>query len=344
MTRRVLVVGHADGDGHLIAEQVRRNLSLLPKSQVSVVVDPRRTQGHQAWLHLDRIPELEAADVVFFVDLMFSPFAFDEESDALIEYASSRPQVRFYVIDHHPLPLARLLSVPNIRTAYRPDVYECAVGPRSGMMVLAAICERQKEGVADVRKPHHDVLARGVRRAAAPGGSLAGGPLMELLKADRWDVIYALGEDDDVYHRLVRGRRVSNSPKSKVFAAAELAAENAHASFINKEMPLSTARIGRIDSMPYDVGIERIVHESPDSSQLKNEPVASKDLEALVTLLEVAALSLSDSPNSTFSRDELIQEARLMAGPDFEIDDRDAKIVLEKATFVRGSVGELRLR
>jgi len=96
--------------------------------------------------------------------------------------------------------------------------------------------------------------------------------------------------------------------------------------------------------MPYDVAIERIVHESQNSSHLKNEPVGSKDLETLVTLLEVAALSLSESPTSTFSRDELIQEARLMAGADFEIDDRDAKIVLEKATFVRGSVSELRLR
>jgi hypothetical protein len=109
-------------------------------------------------------------------------------------------------------------------------------------------------------------------------------------------------------------------------------------------MPLSSAESGRIDSMPYDVAIERIVHEGQNSAQLKNEPVASKDLEALVTLLEVAALSLSDNPESTFSRDELIQEARLMAGTEFEIDERDARIVLEKATFVRGSKNELRLR
>jgi hypothetical protein len=167
---------------------------------------------------------------------------------------------------------------------------------------------------------------------------------MELLRADRWDVLYAIGEDDDAYHRLVRGRRVASTPKSKVFAEAELVAEYARESFLNEKMPLSTARSGRNESMPYDVAMERIVHEDQDSSHLKNEPVASKDLEALVTLLEVAALSLSETPESTFSRDELIQEARAMAGSEFEIDERDAKIVLEKATFIRGPAREMRLR
>lgn len=344
MKRRVTVVGHADADGHLIAEQVRRNLSLVPHLKVDAVVDPKRTQGHRAWLHLDEIPEIDGSDFVFFVDLMFSPADFDDESDALVRYVSARPRTRFFLIDHHPLPLARLRAAKNLRLAYRPDVFECAIGPRSGMMVVAAICERQKEAIGGIRQPHHDVLATGMRRAAAPGGALAGRRLMQLLRSDRWDVIYSLGEDDATYHRLVRGRRPTSSEKSQRLVAAEREAENAYESFVNDKMSLSRRPDTGRKPMPYDAAIERFVRAQPGDARMKNEPAAAKDLEALVTILEVAALSLSDAPDATFTRDQLIREARDIAGDDLEIDERDAKIVLEKATFVKGTARELRLR
>ena len=62
MTQRVLVVGHSDVDGHLIAEQIGRNLSLVLKSKVDVVVDPERTKDHKAWLHLELLHEVDGAD------------------------------------------------------------------------------------------------------------------------------------------------------------------------------------------------------------------------------------------------------------------------------------------
>lgn len=343
MTQKVLVIGHSDADGHVIAEQARRNLALVPGFDVRVVVDPKRTQGHQSWLKLDELPEIERADLVFFVDLMFSPMAFDEESAGLIRLARSKPDKRFFVIDHHPLPLGRLRA-KNIRVAYRPDVFECVIGPRSGMMVLAAICERQKDTIANVRTEHHDVLALGLRRAAAPGGSIAGQPLMSLLRNHRWDMIYALGLEDSSCHRLVRGRRVSSGERSAVMAAAEHAAEKPKESFLNEKMLLMGAGERRITAMPYDVEVERFVREQADAPLRRNELPSTKDLEALVTLLEVAALSLSDSPDATFSRDELLREAQTIAGEAFSIDERDARSVLEKASFVTGSVREMRLR
>jgi hypothetical protein len=128
---QVLVIGHADADGHLIAEQVRRNLASVESFAVKVVVDPQRTQGHRSWLKLDAFPEIASADYVFFVDLMFAPDSYTEEAAALTRFASAWPDKRFFLIDHHPLPLRLLQAAPNLRVAYRPDVCECAIGPRS---------------------------------------------------------------------------------------------------------------------------------------------------------------------------------------------------------------------
>src|SRR5260221_9410954 len=151
MRRRVLVVGHADADGHLIAEQVRRNLALIEGFDVKAVVDPARTKDHKSWMKLDAISEIAEADLVFFVDLMFAPASFAEEASALVDFVTARPKKHFFLIDHHPLPLRRLGMADNLRVIYRPDVFECAVGPRSGMMVVAALCEKQHAMVADMR-------------------------------------------------------------------------------------------------------------------------------------------------------------------------------------------------
>jgi single-stranded DNA-specific DHH superfamily exonuclease len=141
MKQSVLVVGHADADGHLITEQVRRNLARIDRFNVETVVDPVRTKDHKAWTKLDDITEIEDADIVFFVDLMFAPSTFDEEARSLVEFVNDRREKQFFLIDHHPLPLRRLAAADNLRVLYRPDVFECAVGPRSGMMVVAALCE-----------------------------------------------------------------------------------------------------------------------------------------------------------------------------------------------------------
>ena len=96
--------------------------------------------------------------------------------------------------------------------------------------------------------------------------------------------------------------------------------------------------------MPYDIAAERYALTGSDRHIYRNAPAPAKDLEALVTLLEVAALSLTRTPETTFTRDELLAEARSLGGESIEIDERDARIVLEKAAFVEWSAGELRLR
>jgi hypothetical protein len=102
----------------------------------------------------------------------------------------------------------------------------------------------------------------------------------------------------------------------------------------------------RRPGMPYDfdVGQERFSHLAEQPDQLRNSRVYSKDLEAIVTLLEVAALSLTTEPGETFSFEALVREARSIGGDEIELDDGDVKIVMEKARFVERVGGELRLR
>lgn len=95
--------------------------------------------------------------------------------------------------------------------------------------------------------------------------------------------------------------------------------------------------------MSYDVDVaqERFSHESGHRARIKNAPVPTNDLETIITLLEVAALSLTTKPGETFTRAELIREARRFAGDEIEIDDEDIKIVLTKQSFLRQAGAEL---
>jgi hypothetical protein len=341
MKRRILIVGHSDADGHVIAEQTRRNLSAIPTFDVRVVVDPKRTQSHKAWLHLDSLrQEIEPADIVFFVDMMFGPVSYVSETQALVKLANLYTRKRFFVMDHHPLPQRRLSAAGNIRVAYRPNVADCTFGPRSGLMVLAALCEKQDRQVEEILTPDYRTLVLGLRRAAAPGGGLAGPTLLNLLQADRWDLIFAVGKEDKASHQNVRGIRLARSEPSPALAVAAAAGQEKSPSIRRQK-----SQYRNVDSsggpMPFDVGAERFVLDASEEAPiLRNAPILTRDLEAIVTLLEVAAISLTNTPDATFSRGELISEAREIAGTGIEFDERDVDVVLEKATFVKAIKGK----
>ena len=97
--------------------------------------------------------------------------------------------------------------------------------------------------------------------------------------------------------------------------------------------------------MPYDIEAERYMMASREPKRYENAPKPTSDLEALVTLLEMAALSLTTDPDTTFSLDDLTDEARKIAGESIEIDGRDVQIVLQKASFLQWLPSkEMRLR
>ena len=329
MKQSVLVVGHADADGHLIAEQVRRNLASIERFEVRAVVDPERTMNHKAWLKLEDITEIEDADIVFFVDLMFSPNSFAEEAKALTNFVGDYSKKKFFLVDHHPLPLRLLAPAENLRVLYRPDVFECTLGPRSDMMVVAALCEKQGSWVADIREPIHDTIEVGMRRAAAIGGDLPGESLLALLRANCWAGISMLGRDDREFHRLPRGRRSPTRPPSEILKKLSKAAEE----ILGGQPPAAITEWE--EEMSYDIGEGVYVSEGDHRQRVKKEAVNGRDLEAIVTTLEVAALSLSPENDSTFTREQLIAEAHSLCGDAIALQDEDIKIVLNKHSFLR---------
>jgi hypothetical protein len=337
MSNRVVVIGHADADGYIIAEQARRNLAQVKSFDVDVVVDPDRTKDHKAWLNLDKFTEIDRADYVFFVDLMFAPATYAAEARALTNFVRSQPKKRFFLVDHHPLPLQRLEIADNLRAVYRSDVAECVIGPRTGMMVVAALCEPQpSEVVKNVKEPFLEDLARGMKRAAAPGGPLDGKKLSALLRANRWDALFDLAQDSAEFHRLPRGRRPKNAPLSKVMAELEQAASDllTHRSQESK----SRART----NMAYDIANAELAYDTGRPILQRNVPSSPKDLGVIATLLEVAALSLTTEPGKLFTIDDLIREALEIGGEEF--DKNDVKIVLHKAGFVKKVAGGYQLR
>lgn len=345
MKQSVLVIGHADADGHLIAEQTRRNLSLIEAFEVKTVVDPARTKDHNAWFALDKITEIDDADIVFFVDMMFAPMTCVEEAKALVEFVNGRPDKRFFLVDHHPLPTRRLDAADNLRAVYRPDVFECAIGPRSGMMVVAALCEGQAAKVKDIKKPVHETLALAMRRAAAHGGALPGKKLLSLLRCDCWEELFELGTDPRELHRLPRGRRPATLPQSKALTALE---ETASALLAGAH----TCAAEKGGSMSYDdvhISQERFVTDASGakkarSAQRKNAPTDKHDAETIITILELAAISLTTKPGQTFTRVQLIEEAKEIGGDEIVLVDEDIDIVLTKQGFLKRVGKELILR
>ena len=78
---------------------------------------------------------------------------------------------------------------------------------------------------------------------------------------------------------------------------------------------------------------------------IRRRPAANgRDLEAIVALLELAALTLTPSLGATFTQEELLREVREIGGDEIEIQDSDIKNVLGKAGFLRKEGGRFSLK
>lgn len=340
MTRPVLVVSHADADGHVIAEQVRRNLAVVPTFAVSTVIDPKRTSGHRMWTALDALPEIDAAEIVFFVDLMFAPASYGAEAEALVSFALARPEANFFILDHHPLPFRLLEQAPNLHPIYQRDVVDCTFGNPSWLMCIAALLEKQPTRADQYTTDVHAKLAEGIRRAAAPGGPLTGEKLLALLRFECWAELIALGLDDKTNHRLPRGRRPRVWEASEPLLALETLASELLRS--GKRAPASYG-ISTRRPMSYDLEVapECLPKKAPVHKQRR---VRGTDLEAITTLVELAAISLSHKPDDTFSEMEIYDAACNIGGKDISLDKVDVNLVLDKAAFLKREKQRYRLK
>jgi len=331
VSRRALIVGHADADGHLITEQTRRNLARLPGFEVDTLVDAVRTKGHKAWLSLDALGEVEDYDYVFFVDLMFAPASFESEADALLRFVEARPRKRFYVFDHHPLPTRRL-TAKNLRTVYRRDVFDCALGTPSPLMVVAALCEHQPTRAKEMKSEVDDLRALGMKRAATGGSPLVGEKLSALVRADRWGEIEALGREPSELNPRPRNIRPKDAPLSAALKALDALA--------TKLVRSSKAATRGGNAMAYEPAQH---HPAPRSSKAPMAPVIppayGRDLEAIVSLLELAAIQLTTGPGVAFTRQQLLDAAREFGGDEIELEAADVDIVIGKSGFLKKVAG-----
>jgi hypothetical protein len=97
-------------------------------------------------------------------------------------------------------------------------------------------------------------------------------------------------------------------------------------------------------SYDFDIGSQRYSYETGQRARESNKVLSGRDLEAIITLLEVAALSLTTEEGATFSRERLIAEARDLGGADIDLRDEDIDIVLKKQGFLVKVGKELKLR
>ena len=70
----------------------------------------------------------------------------------------------------------------------------------------------------------------------------------------------------------------------------------------------------------------------------------ANDLEAIVMLLELAAIYLTPEPGTQFTYAQLLAQARELGGNEIGIDEKDVQIVLGKAGFLKKSGDKLQLK
>lgn len=97
--------------------------------------------------------------------------------------------------------------------------------------------------------------------------------------------------------------------------------------------------------MAYDVTSESSEFSYSGPRQHRNTPTPKRDLEVLVTLLEIAALSLTDNPDSQFTKDELFKEVRGLAGGEYLVQSVDLETVIKGCSFLhKTGNGKMALR
>ena len=212
-----IVFGHADGDGHLAAHQTRSNLAQSGQA-VTVVVSPM-TRSYGFWQKLCDF-DLARYQLVVAVDIAFK---FRDPQDSLgwlLHVSDQFPDKQFIVIDHHPL-ICPEHPRQNLTLMQVSDPYDCCLGvPDPEVMQVAALCDGSPTQVKPT--PTLRKRARGVKRAAADVSGVAGGILLEFIKARRWDFFEALAEEDNDMHRVARGirRKISCSSPLLDYAKA----------------------------------------------------------------------------------------------------------------------------
>ena len=215
-----IIFGHADADGHLAAEQTRTNLE-AEGVEVSDVVVSTETRNYRFWERTFPGLDFSKFRLVVVVDIAFSFRNPTQSLDSLLQTVDRHPSTHVVVIDHHPLKRSSRPRT-NLTMVEVKSVYDCCLGtPSDELMVVAATCDGDGKAVRSRTSDQFIKRALGVRRAAADMHSMVGSRLLSLLRGRRWEFFESLAEEPVEFHRTVRGRRTSSSPRSPLLEAAK---------------------------------------------------------------------------------------------------------------------------
>lgn len=214
-----IIYGHSDGDGHLAAEQTRRNLLEDGCDVTSVVVHPMFTRNFRFWEQHFQEANFGDNEHVFVVDIMLANPDVAATWDAVCSRVKKEPDRQFYIIDHHKVAMPSALP-RNLHVEIREAVYECCYGTPSELMLIASICDKDEAPVAAKLTEHHRRLARGISRASTERAVLSGQPLLYLLRNNHWSVFEQLADEPADFHRTFYGNRTSKQPLSPLLQMA----------------------------------------------------------------------------------------------------------------------------
>ncbi len=217
--RQALVFGHADGDGHLAAEQSRRNLVASGIDVADVIVDPGITRDASFWEQGFMELDFGESDLVVVVDIMLRRKDPRRSYEAIKARVQAEPNRRFLVIDHHAMTIDQPLP-QNLALQFTRSVYECCYGPPSDLMLVAAICDKDEQPVRGRLTEVHRKRAAGIKRAVTDRAGLAGKPTLQLIRNGAWDVFERLADEPTEYHRTMYGHRIDRSPQSPLLKVA----------------------------------------------------------------------------------------------------------------------------
>lgn len=218
----VLIFGHADGDGHLAAEQSRENLEKDGYQVLKVIADPAITRGCKFWETHFQTYDFGKADLIVVIDIMFDRQMPRRSYDALVNRCNQESGRRFIVIDHHPTK--GLPARPdNLEVVFSKNVYTCCYGPPSELMVIASICDNDEGPVQHLITDTHRKRALGIKRAVSDRLGMAGELSLKLLKARSWDIFEHLADEPSAYHRTMYGNRIDQTPISPILFLTHLA-------------------------------------------------------------------------------------------------------------------------
>ena len=82
----------------------------------------------------------------------------------------------------------------------------------------------------------------------------------------------------------------------------------------------------------------------PAAASERKDKVSPKDLEAIVTVMDIAALCLTTKAGDTFTFEEMFAEMNELGGPDLQFEERDVRTVLATYPMISKQGTRLSLR